>query len=135
MVLAALLWSLSGGFTKVLTQDTRFDLGTPPVHGLQIAFYRALFAGLVLVPSLRRRDLTFRRLMLAMVACFAVMNASFVLAMTWGQAAHAILLQYTAPMWMYLAAVWWLGEPADRRGWVALLLACLTSPRASSCTR
>ncbi len=122
IVAAALLWSLSGGFTKVLTQETFLHLGTPAVPGLQIAFYRALCAGLVLVPALRPRDISFRRTMLAMMTCFAVMNALFVLAMAWGQAANAIWLQYTGPMWMYLASVWWLKEPADRRSSVALAI-------------
>src|SRR5262249_4626972 len=36
-----------------------------------------------------------------------------------------ILLQYTAPMWMYLASVWWLGEPPDRRSFAALLIGIL----------
>src|SRR5262249_50384261 len=31
-----------------------------------------------------------------------------------------IVLQYTAPMWMYLASIWWLGEPADGRSSTAL---------------
>src|SRR5262249_25464658 len=30
--------------------------------------------------------------------------------------------QYTAPMWMFLASVWWLGERADVRSLVALLI-------------
>jgi drug/metabolite transporter (DMT)-like permease len=122
IVLAALLWSLSGAFAKLLTLPTGLDLGTPPVHGLQMAFYRALFAGLVLLPAVRPRDVSFRRLMLGMVACFAVMNALFVLAIAWGSAANAIWLQYTGPLWMYLASVWWLGEPPDRRSSVALAI-------------
>ena len=52
IVLAAVLWSLSGGFTKILTRPTPFHLGNPPVPGLLIAFYRVLFAGLVLLPAL-----------------------------------------------------------------------------------
>jgi drug/metabolite transporter (DMT)-like permease len=125
IVLAALLWSLSGAFAKILTQKTGLNLGTPPVHGLQMAFYRALFAGLVLLPAVRPRDLSFRRFMLVMVTCFAVMNALFVLAMVWGSAANAIWLQYTGPMWMYLASVWWLGEPPDRRSSVALVISLI----------
>jgi drug/metabolite transporter (DMT)-like permease len=125
IVLAALLWSLSGGFTKVLTQPTPFGLGEPPVAGLMIAFYRVLFAGLALVPTLRRRDITLRPGMAGMALSFAVMNALFVLAMAWGKAANAVLLQYTAPMWMYLASIWWLGEKADRRSSVALLVGLL----------
>jgi drug/metabolite transporter (DMT)-like permease len=56
-----------------------------------------------------------------MVIFFAIMNALFVLAMAWGKAANAILLQYTAPLWMYLASVWLMGERADRRNLVALV--------------
>jgi DME family drug/metabolite transporter len=60
-----------------------------------------------------------------MIGCFAVMNLSFVSAMAEGTAANAILLQYTAPMWMYGISVWGLGEPADRRSSIALLIGLL----------
>jgi drug/metabolite transporter, DME family len=125
IALAALLWSTSGAFTKVLTLDTALGLNTPKIDHLQIAFYRTLFAGLVLLPMLRRGDLSFRPLMLGMAACFAIMNATFVSALALGTAANAILLQYTGPMWMYLASVWWLGEPPDRRSFAALLIGIL----------
>lgn len=120
VALAAVLWSMSGAFTKLLTQDTFLRLNEPKVAALQIAFCRGLCAGLVLLPLLRRRDLSWRWAMLGMMACFAAMNALFVSAMALGTAANAILLQYTAPLWMYLASVWLLGEPADRRSSVAL---------------
>src|SRR5207244_4412917 len=125
IALAALLWSTSGAFTKVLTLDTALGLNTPKIDPLLIAFYRTLFAGLVLLPALRRGDVSFRPLMLGMAGCFALMNATFVLALAWGTAANAILLQYTGPMWMYLASVWWLGEPPDRRSFAALLIGIL----------
>jgi drug/metabolite transporter (DMT)-like permease len=125
LVGAALLWSLSGAFTKVLTKETPFHLGDPPVPGLWIAFYRVLFAGLALLPTLRSRDLAFRKTMLIMMLAFALMNALYVLAMAWGKAANAVLLQYTAPLWMYLVSIWWLGERADRRGSVALVIGLL----------
>ena len=125
ILLAAVLWSLSGAFTKVLTRPTVLGLNEPELTGPVIAFCRVLFAGLACVPTLRRRDLSFRPAMLAMVACFAAMNALFVQAMAEGTAANAILLQYTAPMWMYLASVCWLGEPADRRSSVALVFGLL----------
>src|SRR5262249_28871829 len=78
------------------------------------------FAGLVLLPTLRRGDLSWRPLMLVMMTSFAIMNATFVTALALGPAANAIVLQYTAPMWMYLASIWWLGEPADGRSSTAL---------------
>jgi drug/metabolite transporter (DMT)-like permease len=122
IALAALFWSSSGAFTKLLTQDTPLHLNEPKLTPLQIAFWRVLFAALVLLPLLRRRDLSWRPALLGMAACFAVMNALFVSAMALGTAATAILLQYTAPMWMYLASVWLLGEAADRRSSVALVI-------------
>ncbi len=123
VALAAVLWSSSGAFTKILTQDASvLHLDGEPVPGVLIAFYRVLFAGLALLPTLRARDLSFRPVMLAMVASFACMNILYVLAMAWGSAANAVLLQYTAPMWMYLASISWLGEQADRRSSVALVV-------------
>jgi drug/metabolite transporter (DMT)-like permease len=121
-VSAALLWSTSGAFTKLLREDTGAGLNSPPVDPLQIAFFRVLFAGLVLLPFVRRRDVSFRPATAFTAASFAVMNVLFVWALAVGTAANAILLQYTAPMWMYLACVWWLGEPADRRGAVSLAI-------------
>jgi drug/metabolite transporter (DMT)-like permease len=123
LVLAALLWSTSGALTKVLTRPTGLHLDEPAVAPQQIAFFRVLVASLVLLPLLRRRDVSFRPLMLGMAGCFAAMNVLFVFAMALGTAANAILLQYTAPLWMYLASVWWLGEAADRRSLAALLMA------------
>jgi drug/metabolite transporter, DME family len=131
IVLAAVLWSLSGAFTKVLTKDTFLHLNEPEIEPLvlgglnfpvQIACYRVLFAGIALAATVRHRDLTFRPAMLGMVACFTVMNALFISAIALGSAANAILLQYSAPLWMYLAAIFLLGERPDRRGTVSMFI-------------
>src|SRR5262245_20584728 len=119
IALAAVLWSTSGGLTKILTKPTFLELNEPKVEALQIAFFRVLFAGLFFALLLRKHDLSFRPVMLPMVLCFGVMNATFVSAMAFGTAADAILLQYTAPIWMFLASVWWLGERADLRSLAA----------------
>ena len=102
VILAAVLWSLSGFFTKALRQPTFLGLNDPLLGGAQIAFWRVLFAGAVLVPTLRRSDLTFRPGMIALVACFALMNALYVRAIAEGKAANAVWLQYTAPSWIFL---------------------------------
>lgn len=126
IVLAALLWSTSGAFTKVLTLDTPLGLNQPaPVDDRLIACLRVLFAASVLLPLLRPRDIAFRPMMLLMIGCFALMNYTFVLAMAKGTAANAIVLQYTAPMWMFLASVCWLGEKADLRSLAAVLIGSL----------
>jgi drug/metabolite transporter (DMT)-like permease len=131
IVLAAVLWSTSGAFTKLLTKPTSFGLHEPTIAELQvgglnvpvqIACYRVLFAGLVLVPLLRPRDFSFRKMMLVMGACFALMNATFITALALDKAANAIILQYTAPLWMYVGSLWLLHERADRRSTLALLL-------------
>jgi drug/metabolite transporter (DMT)-like permease len=122
VLLAALLWSTSGGFTKLLREQTGAGLNEPPVDPLHIAFFRVLFGGLVLVVFVRPKDVIFRSATAATVLSFAAMNLLFVWAMSVGTAANAILLQYTAPMWMYLASVLCLGERADRRGAVSLVI-------------
>jgi drug/metabolite transporter, DME family len=122
IALAAVLWSLSGLFTRLLQNPTALDLHQPELTPLQMAFFRALFAGLFLVPLVRARDVTYRPLMPAMVACFAVMNALFLSAMALGTAANAILLQNSAPFFVYFVSVYLLGEPPDRRSLVALIV-------------
>jgi drug/metabolite transporter (DMT)-like permease len=131
ILLAAILWSLSGAFTKALLEPTVFVLDEPALEPLlvgglkvpiQIAFYRAFFAGLVLLPALspRRGDIRFKPMMLAMLLCFALMNATFISSQALGTAANAILLQNSAPLWMLLVSVYWLGEKVDVRGVVSL---------------
>jgi drug/metabolite transporter (DMT)-like permease len=120
IVAAAVLWSLSGAFKSVLTHSTPLGLHEPPLDAAQIAFYRVLFAGIVLLPTLRRIDISFRPAMIGMVLTFAAMNGLFVRALTLGTAANAIFLQYTAPLWVYLAGIFWLGERPDRRSTVAV---------------
>ena len=122
IVAAAVLWSLSGFFTRLLQHPSDLDLNEPRLTPLQIAFFRALFAGLFLVPMLRPRDVRFRPLMPVMVGTFAAMNALFISAIALGKSANAILLQNTAPFFVYLVAVFLLGEPPDRRSLHALLI-------------
>jgi DME family drug/metabolite transporter len=122
IVLAALLWSTSGAFTKVLRENTGLGLNEPTIDPLSIAFWRVVFAAGVFLPMVRRRELTFRPALWLTGLSFALMNALFISAMALGSSANTILLQYTAPMWVYLICVGVLGEPAERRGTVTLLI-------------
>jgi drug/metabolite transporter (DMT)-like permease len=125
VAVAAVLWSTSGFFSKVLTKDSFLQLNTPPLAPTTLAFYRVLFAGLLLSLAIRKADLTFRWAMAPMIGCFALMNILFVSALTLGTAANAILLQYTAPLWMYVAGVLWLNEPMNRRATITLMVGLL----------
>jgi drug/metabolite transporter (DMT)-like permease len=122
ILLAALLWSLGSLFVKLLTRPTFLELHEPALSPLQIAFYRLLFAGLVLAPLVRRADLSFRMPMVWMVLSFAAMNGLYVSAQALGRAATAILLQYTAPLYIYLVGIWLLGKKAELRATVTLAL-------------
>ncbi len=106
---AALLWSTSALFAKAPLVDS-WPLET---RGLLLAFWRTLFGGLVLLPLIRRPQWTWR--LVASAACFVAMNVTFLQAMTRTTGANAIWLQYTAPLWVFLVAVVWMGQPATKR--------------------
>lgn len=122
---AGLLWSLNGALIKLTFQN-----GTGP-HGVVIAFYRSLFAGLCLLPLLRGRFHTLARrrpstagggvdnadtataiggwrallclrpAALWCVVFFTLMTVCFVVANTKTEAANAIILQYTSTFWIF----------------------------------
>lgn len=123
LVLAAVLWSLGSLFMRLLREPLGVGLDSPPLSPLQIAFYRGLFGGLFMLALVRRRDMVFRPVMAGMAVTFTVMSGLYLSALALGPAANAIFLQNTAPVWVYLIGVYLLGQPGDRRGWQAVLLA------------
>ena len=88
---AAFLWSLAGVFIKFLD--------VPP---LTIVFYRSLFAGLVFTPFLRRNGLPINGPILVSALTYTAAISSFVAANKLTTAANAIVLQYTAPIFVFL---------------------------------
>jgi drug/metabolite transporter (DMT)-like permease len=60
-----------------------------------------------------------------MVLFFGVMTGLYLSALGLGQAANAILLQNTAPVWVYLVGVYLLGDPPDQRTLRAILFAMI----------
>lgn len=122
---AGVLWSLNGVFNTMLRQETVFGLHVPEVLPIHIAFFRAMFAGLAFLPTLRRGDISWKPMMLFMAIAFAVMNITFVTAMAIDNVAKALALQYVAPMWTYIAGLIWLGEAPNRRSLFSVMLAVL----------
>ena len=88
---AAFLWSLAGVFIKFLD--------VPP---LTIVFYRSLFAGLVFTPFLRRNGWPINATILVSALTYTAAISSFVAANKLTTAANAIVLQYTAPIFVFL---------------------------------
>jgi drug/metabolite transporter, DME family len=114
MLAAAILWSSSGLFAKApLFTDWPAD-----TRGPLLAFWRAVFAALVLAPLVRRPR--WRRELVPLGAVFAGMNITYLTAMTLSTAANAIWLQSTAPWWVFLIGVVLLREPVVRRDLVPL---------------
>lgn len=122
LVLAAVLWSLGSLFVRLLREPNVLGLHDPPLSPLQIAFFRGLFGGFLLLSLVRRVEMAFRPLMAGMVLTFTIMSGLYMSALGLGPAANAIFLQNTAPVWVYLFAVYALGEASNRRGWQAVLL-------------
>lgn len=125
LVAAAVLWSASSLFVRILHDPTPLHLEVPYLTPLQLAFFRAFFAGLVLLPIVPWKSVRFRPAMFMMVACFATMSGLYLTALGSGLAANAILLQNTAPVWVYLVGVYLLGETAVRRDRQAIFVGLL----------
>ncbi|MCA9192880.1 MAG: EamA family transporter [Planctomycetales bacterium] len=118
IALAAVLWSTSGFFAKA----PWFDAWPKEERGLMLAFYRSLFAMLILLPLIRKP--VWRLSLLPMVFSFAVMVFTFMTAMVHGPAANAIWLQYLVPAWVLVAGVFWFGEKVTAAD-VRMIGACL----------
>lgn len=134
LIAAASFWSINGALIKHI-----YAGGEGP-NGVVIAFYRSLFAGLVLIPLTRGKWHTLRRrreggaarplsilrsIRPAATACvvfFALMTVCFVVANTATQAANAIILQYTSTFWVFLLSPLVLSEKAGARDtWILAL--------------
>jgi DME family drug/metabolite transporter len=115
VLMAAVLWSTSGLFAKA-PWLTAWPL---EVRGPLLAFWRTLFAGLCLIPFIRRPRWTWW--LVPATLCFAVMNVTYLTAMTKTTAANAIWLQSTAPLWVFLVSVGMLGEKSRPADWMMLL--------------
>jgi len=109
LVVAALCWSLGGLLIKAVNW--------PP---LAVAGGRGIIAAFFLTatnPGLRFR---FTRIQWIGAIGYAACTILFCVATKLTTAANAILLQYTAPVWIALLSAWLLGEPATRADWVTI---------------
>jgi drug/metabolite transporter (DMT)-like permease len=111
---AALLWSLGGVLIKWVDW-----------HPMAIMGARSLIATGLTYALLRGKVRRIGRVELAAALAYAVTVAMYVSAVKLTTAANAILLQYTAPVWIALAGGWALGERTTRGDWVVLAVALL----------
>ncbi len=110
LLIAALGWSLAGVLFKFVQW--------PP---LAAAGGRGLVAALFLLAA-RGRTLrfTWSPLQLGTAVAYAGCTVLFAAANKLTTAANAILLQYTAPVWIALFGAWLLGEKSTRADWLTI---------------
>ena len=111
---AAILWSLAGVFIKFLD-----------IHPLAIVFYRSLFAALVFTPFLKRYDFRCNGTILVSVLSYTAAISAFVSANKLTSAANAIVLQYTAPIFVFLFSWLVMREKIAKGNIFALVVAMI----------
>ncbi len=111
LVGAALCWSLGGLLIKSIAWSP-----------MAIAGGRGLIAALFLVATNRGLRFHFSGPQLLGALCYAGCTISFCAATKLTTAANAILLQYTAPVWVALLGSWFLGERATRADWLTIVV-------------
>ena len=100
-----------------------FDDWPPELRGVLLAFWRALFAGVLLVPMVRRPR--WQPALVPLTFAFTGMNITYLSAMSFTTAANAIWLQCTAPVWVFVFSAVWGSDRFDRRDLVTLGSAAL----------
>lgn len=108
----ALCWSLAGILFKYVEWP-----------GLAAAGGRGLIAALFLLAvSWRSLRFTWSRLQISAAVAYAACTILFALANKLTTAANAILLQYTAPVWIALLGTWFLGERPTKADWLTIVV-------------
>lgn len=110
LALAAILWSTSGLFIKILDWQP-----------LSILAGRSLFAAVVFIIYLRRLPARFSLWQLLAAVAFILTQFLFVTSTKLTTAANSIFLQYTAPIYVVLLGYWFLGEKPSRTDWFSML--------------
>jgi len=112
--LAALLWSTGGVFIKATS-----------LNAFQTSLWRSLFASLAILLIVRPKTLLLDATSLIASLAYAATLILFVLGTKLTTAANAILLQYTAPIYILVLAHFILNEKMTRIGVMTVAL-CIT---------
>ena len=113
MLAAALLFAVAGAIIKHVSEQLPNEM---------VVFFRSFFGLLALAPFFLRhgpRHYATRRLGAHLVRALAGLTAMYCYfyAISRLPLAEAVLLNYTAPLFIPLAALFWVGEPFGRKLW------------------
>ncbi len=109
LLIAALCWSIGGVLIKYI-----------PWSPLALAGGRGLIAAVFLAMTVRPLRFTWSPVQLGAALAYAGCTITFVAANKLTTSANAILLQYTAPVYVALLSAWFLGERTRKADWIAL---------------
>jgi drug/metabolite transporter (DMT)-like permease len=112
LVLTGVLWSTGGVLVKFISWNPMAIAGT-----------RSLLAMLVMISIVRRHDLTLSRTQIVGAICYSANVILFVVSMRLTTAANAILLQYTAPVYVAIGSLFILKERVRISDWIAIAIA------------
>jgi len=96
------------------------NIDTSPIG---ISGIRSAVAFMVILPFIRRGDLTFSAIQIAGAVFYAINMLVFVASTTLTTAANAIVLQYTAPVYVALFGRWFLKERTNLAEWLTVAAA------------
>ena len=109
LVITALLWSTGGFLVKGIQW-----------HPVAIVGMRSLIAAAVILIAIRKPELTWSLPQMGGAVCYAGTVILYVIANKLTTAANAVLLMYTAPIYVIIFGPWFLKEKASRRDWLAV---------------
>lgn len=109
LVVTGVMWSLAGVLIK------NVDASPIAISGI-----RSAVAFVVMLPFIRRGDLTFSAIQMAGAVFYAANMLVFVASTTLTTAANAIVLQYTAPIYVALLGFWFLKERTSLPEWITV---------------
>lgn len=109
LVIASVLWSTGGMLIKLVDWNPVAIAGT-----------RSGIAALVMLAFIKKPKFTKSKTQIAGAAFYMMMVIIFVTANKLTTAANAILLQYTAPIWVAVLGTWVLKEKTLRVDWLAI---------------
>jgi len=106
---AASLWSIGGLLIKFVSW-----------HPFAIAGMRSLIAAVIMFIYHRKFDFNWSPVQVGGAIAYAAMALSFVSANKLTTSANAILIQYSAPIFVALFAYWFLGEKVGKFDWFTI---------------
>jgi drug/metabolite transporter (DMT)-like permease len=111
LAITATLWSLGGLLIKSIN-----------LNPIAIAGMRSAFASVILLIVLKKPKFTWSKPQIGAAAAYAATVVLFVMANKMTTAANAILLQYTAPIYVAILGAWFLKERTTSFDWLIVFI-------------